>query len=551
MKRLYFSLFVLTAFSMPAKVITVDQALDAALLFANQHQMLSSRSSQQTKLQLAHVSGSLEGYTDYYVFNREADEGFIIVSGDDLTLPVWGYSEHGSFDINGLPENMKWWLSEYQHQLQWLRSHPNASARKGTAIASSVSPLLRTTWDQIYPYNMYCPYIRTGPGKHAYAGCLATAMAQIMKYHNHPATGEGDHSYTFNFNGQSTTLSADFSQSVYHWDLMLNDYSYGYSTDQADAVAKLMSDLGISIDMAYGAYSSTARYIKSVEAFVAYFDYSPSIRFMLKSRYSGSWENLLKSEIDAQRPIYYFGQKGQSQGSEGHAFVVDGYDNNGYFHINWGWSGYQDGYFIIDLFTPGNGTAAEGYNTDQGAIIQIEPDMTGAGGIVLKSGIRPDAATMPANDVRASIDVESVGGPYSGTLRMAVAQKTGTNSYSWSNAITMSLSLGAGERQTVKFQGNCNLVQGQTYYLFLINPYNTVSNYYWCDPVPFTVGDWPNIPGDVNKDHEVNIADVNIIISIILGNNVNPITQMLADVNGDGEVNIADVNAVIDIILNN
>ena len=232
MKKLCLSFVVvlLTTLTVSSKVITADQAMAMALQFANRPQMLSSNHDKQCRLQLSHVSRSLDGCIDYYVFNRNENDGFIIVSGDDLSLPVWGYCDHGSFNINELPENVRWWLTEYQSQLQWLRRNPNYAARQNPVIAGSVAPLLSTSWDQIYPYNKYCPYTFYGPGRHAYSGCLATAMAQVMKYYSHPATGAGDHSYSFKFDGQMTTLSADFSQSVYNWNQMLNSNSNSYTT---------------------------------------------------------------------------------------------------------------------------------------------------------------------------------------------------------------------------------------------------------------------------------------------------------------------------------
>ncbi len=552
MKRLYISLVVLllATLTVSSKVITVDQAMEVAMQFANRPQMLSSSHDKQCRLQLSHVTRSLDGSIDYYVFNRNEDDGFIIVSGDDLSLPVWGYSEHGSFNINELPENVRWWLSEYQSQLQWLRRNPSYAARQNPVIAASVSPLLNTFWDQIYPYNMYCPYTFYGPGRHAYTGCLATAMAQVMKYHSHPATGAGDHTYTFKFDGQMTILSADFSKSVYNWNQMLNSYGYSYTTEQADAVARLMSDVGISINMVYGASSSFAKYIDAVEAMVAYFDYSPSIQYKLKNKNSGSWATLLRNEIDARRPVFYFGQKSRDEGYGGHAFVVDGYNDSGYFHINWGWGGDYDGYFMIDLFSPGNATAAQGYNTDQGAIIKIEPDVTGTGGIVLKGDLKPGSTKMSANDIQASVDVEAVGGPYQGTLQLPVSILNDQGNYSWNyaNVLTCYVSLQPNQKQTVTFKGSCNLEDGKTYYLLLINPYCTESNYIWGNVASFTVGQWPIIKGDVNGDHEVNIADINVIINIILGGQVDSSTLFRADVNHDREINIADVNAVIQYI---
>ena len=547
MKRLIISasIAVLAILGVQANPITAEKAMEIALQFSHQNQMRSFSGSSENNLRLRHVARNAMGAVDYYVIDREDSEGFIIVSGDDLALPVWGYCEQGWFDYYRLPENLQWWLSEYQSQLQWLRDHPEAHPLKTVALTSSVSPLLKTQWDQIRPYNNYCPATPNGPNGHAYSGCLATALAQIMKYYNHPQRGMGSHSYTFEMNGAPMTLSADFSQSVYQWSKMLNNYYSGnYTTTQADAVARLISDAGIALNMKYGAGSSSAFYKDVPEALAAFFDYSPSFNYLLRNSYEGDWDGTLRSELNASRPIYYFGQKAESYGGGGHAFVMDGYNNDGYFHINWGWGGDYDGYFASGLLSPNGGSnpTASGYNTSQGAIINIRPDAAGEGGVTLRQGVKAESSLMPANNVQASIKLESLGGTYSGTIRLAVATKTGNDSYSWRNIFKKTVTLAANKPTVINFKGSFDIQEGETYYFVLLNPHIPNYNFIWSTPVPFTVG----MTGDVNRDKEVNVADVNAVISLILngGNYKNR-----ADVNGDGEVNLADVNAIISIIL--
>lgn len=549
MKRLLMAAAVaaLTVPCMVSNPVSADKAMEIALQFTRHNQVKSFTGASDNALRLNYVSRNAKGDIDYYVIDREHDGGFIIVAGDDVSTPVWGYSEHGVFDYDQLPDNMQWWLSEYQSQLQWLRDHPEAQTRQSVVLTSAVQPLIQTRWDQIQPFNNYCPIAFGGPNGRAYAGCLATALAQIMKYYQHPQHGYGSHTYSFYLNNRLLTLSADFSQSVYQWSQMLNDYTSSYSSAQGNAVARLVSDAGIALNMAYGANGSIAYYKDVVEPLVAYFDYSPSTTYWLKARYEGDWDALLRSELDARRPIYYFGQKGEEPNSSGHAFVVDGYNESGLFHINWGWGGDLDGYFVSGLFNPNGGTSSTaGYNSKQGAIIKIEPDQTGTGGITLKSGIRAFAEEMPASDVRASITLECLNGPYSGTLRLAVATKTGDNSYRWNQMFRQPVSLEAGETKVIDFKGSFDLTVGETYYFVLLNPYITTGNYLWTDAVPFTVIS-PDIPGDVNNDKEVTVADVNAVISLIIGGTTANASR--ADVNGDGEINLADVNAIISIIL--
>ena len=157
---------------------------------------------------------------------------------------------------------------------------------------------------------------------------------------------------------------------------------------------------------------------------------------------------------------------------------------------------------------------------------------------------------MPANDVRASFDVQSLGGPFNGTLDFIVCRKTGDDSYSWyySNVVTINLSLAAGERKTIEVsRAFNNLTEGETYYFFLINPYITIANYYWCTPVGFTVGDWPVMLGDVNGDRKITISDVTALIDLLLSGET--INKEVADINKDGNVTIADVTALIDYLL--
>lgn len=541
----------LAVLGMEANPISVDRAMEIAAQFTQQGH-LKSFSGNHHQLQLAYASWNTRGSVDYYVINREADNGFIIVAGDDISMPVWGYSEQGTFDIYQIPENMRWWLSEYQRQLQWMCDHPETQPRKSVIISKSMGPLLQMSWNQTKPFNNYSPLVSGGPNGRAYSGCVATAMAQIMKYYNHPQKGYGSNSYTFMMNGSPVTLSADFSQSTYRWGEMLYYYyTNGYSATEATAVAQLIRDAGIAVNTKYGAEGSSANTNNVLVALVSYFDYSPSISYLLKDEYSGSWDRVLKSEIDARRPILYRGNKSESQGGGGHAFVVDGYDNAGYYHINWGWGGNYNGYFAIDLFTPyyQSHQYGEGYNTYQGAIIGIERDNSGAGGIVLKSSIVPGNSVMPANDVRASIDVQALNGPYTGTLRVGIATQKENGGYTWEdeNEFTEEISVEADQVKRIDLIGSFNLTEGKTYYFILLNPYITCVNYLWCDAVPFTVAVLPPIPGDVNNDKAVNISDVNAVIDLILSGGDS--SNGRADVNGDGIINITDINLIIHIIL--
>ena len=330
-------------------------------------------------LTLAYEAKAATGQADYSGFNLGGDGGYVVVAGNDGALPVLGYSNSGTFDYDQLPPNAQWWLGEYQREMEWLRSHPGSQARQPRRLATSVAPLLSTTWDQGKPFNNNCPTYSSWWGSQRCAtGCVATATAQIMKYHSWPATGKGSHSYTCDVEGGSTqTLSANFSQSNYQWSQMRNSYSSSYTSSQANAVAKLMSDVGIAEEMNYGPESGTSSYM-AYHALRTYFDYdASSIHYELRDFYElDVWEQMLREELDAHRPVYYAG----SGTSGGHAFVFDGYDSMGYFHVNWGWSGSSDNYYAVTALDPpslGTGGGAGGFNSNQDAILGIQPNTTG------------------------------------------------------------------------------------------------------------------------------------------------------------------------------
>lgn len=305
----------------------------------------------------------------YYVFNRGARDGYVVVAGDDaVATPVLGYSENGTFDYEKIPENMRYWLDEYQRQIEYLQEKGvESSSVAPKEWTTSVAPLLgEIKWGQDAPYNLMCPTLSNG--NKAAAGCVATAMAQIMYYWRWPEVGVGSNSYEWEYNKTKTILSADFSKSTYQWDLILPTYNNESSVESQQAVAKLMSDVGISVNMSYNT-SSGANSIVARKALVNYFKYQARMDY--RTNYlSNEWEQLLKNELDAGRPIYY---SGHNSYHSGHAFVCDGYNKNGYFHFNWGWTGTCDGYFLLTSLSPTQ-VEEEGYTINQTIITNIYPN---------------------------------------------------------------------------------------------------------------------------------------------------------------------------------
>ena len=333
---------------------------------------------------------STDETVDFYVFTA-GENGFVIVSGDERVHPVIGYSAENRFDTTEMPDNIRWWLQNYQKELQILRKktaddatykvHPDwellqqenvQTIRKTTA---SVSPLINTAWNQGFPYYNLCPY-DNNKAERCVTGCVATAMAQILKFWNYPKQGIGRHSYTHSDYG---TLSANFGNTTYQWSDMTNTYNKNSTAAAQSAVATLMYHCGVSVNMNYSPEGSAAVTLMSDDA-VAYYGYCDARTALM--RYFGcdtvigyyrdyydsaTWAGLLKSELNSGRPILYAG----TGTAGGHAFVCDGYENNCYFHMNWGWGSKSDGYFLISLLNPsslGTGGGAGGFNTYQRAL---------------------------------------------------------------------------------------------------------------------------------------------------------------------------------------
>ncbi len=295
----------------------------------------------------------------YYVFTPKTGQGYLIVSGDDATAPILGYCDEGTFDPNDMPENMRYWLSLYAEQISWARENgiPFQAPNYGLDGKDPIAPLLTTKWDQGAPYNDQCPEI---DGTHCYTGCVATAMAQVMKFHNYPEQGTGSNSYTWN----GETLSADFSQSTYDWDNMIDQYNTDqYTDEQAEAVALLMHDCGYSVNMDYGLSGSGAYSVNVLFAMPDNFSYDHNI-FIAERSYHGleDWNQLIYNQLAYVGPVYI---SASTPSGAGHAFLCDGYQDEGYFHINWGWSGSSNGYFLLDAMDPssyGIGGSAGCYN---------------------------------------------------------------------------------------------------------------------------------------------------------------------------------------------
>lgn len=348
------------------KQISQNAALSAARKYSRTGQVAPAKNLRSDKTNNA----------PYYAFNLE--QGYVIVSGDDEMTELVGYAENGFFDAENVPPQMQLWLDGYAEYVAAVQSG-KAKARKillSDSPSVVVEPLVTTKWNQDAPFNNFAPEYTDDNNntQRCATGCAATAMAQIMKFHNWPEQGVGHYSYEHQSFG---TISSDFSKHVYDWTNMIDRYNNGeYSNVQADAVALLMKDCGVSLNMNYGPVSGASIY-SYTPAFKNYFRYS-SRTVNRSGCETAEFTRIITDELQEGRPIIYCGTGEDG----GHAFVVDGYDTNYFLHVNWGWGGYSDGYFDMNYMDPaglGIGGGSGAFKWNQG-IVLARP---------LKDGVEP------------------------------------------------------------------------------------------------------------------------------------------------------------------
>ena len=383
MKRLSLVLLlVLTSFSQTFAQSTVDKALayKTAQAFANAHQAFKGQS-----LDLVSSDGN-------YIYNI-GTQGFVIISGNTVLPPVLGWSNQSNFpDMENAPENFASWIAHYSEMIVLAVANGIVPEEKiqrqwdeashgifGTRNTQTVDPLVSTRWNQDCYYNEYCPETNGGwwwggPCGHCYAGCVATAMGQVMKYWDYPETGFGSHSYTHSQYGEQ---SANFGATTYQWSQMpVEIFSHN------DAIATLLYHCGVSVNMNYSGSGSGAQSADVETALRSYFGYCGA-KYRQKSYYQDdAWNAMLKAELNLSHPVYYSGANGDS----GHAFVCDGYDSNDLMHFNFGWSGSGDGYYStydVNGFNQGQAVVSNIFpvsiQADANGIIYVSEDGTGDG----------------------------------------------------------------------------------------------------------------------------------------------------------------------------
>lgn len=286
-----------------------------------------------------------------YIAGADDGGGYIALSADDCLPPVLGYSATGRFDASSVPPAMVYWMEEYGRQLDYARIKgiTYADNRSG-AVRGAIEPLCSSRWDQLQPFNAQCPVI---DGAAAPTGCTATAVAQVAYVHKWPSD-------------------------KFQWNMMLDSYSSSFTAAQGDAVAELMRGIGNVSLMNYGKDASGAYPYDALYGMVRYLDYDRGGYMAERDYYpSVSWDTLIYGELSEGRPVVYGGYNY----SGGHTFVIDGYNADGYYHLNWGWGGLSDGYFLLSALDPsqqGTGGSTDGYNFFQQALIGLRPAEAGS-----------------------------------------------------------------------------------------------------------------------------------------------------------------------------
>ena len=345
---------------------------------------------ERAEIQLQLVSAAAtRGGVDYYVFNVRGNNGFVIVAGDDRVKPILAYSTKGCFDPEDVAEGFEFTLNSFRSEIQFVREHnltatpdivaewrsvsETGSLNRGVKARPVVGPLCQTIWNQNYPYSSQCPEDEEGSGGHVYAGCVATAMAQVMKYFDWPPRGTGSYTYYPSGYAQQT---ANFGETDYHFELMPLELDSTSTEEDYFYIAQFLHHCGISVDMQYSGHGSGAYSQDVPTALQNYFRFT-SVEYETLSFWGFNWytneqwaQMLKDGGLDEHIPLYYSGS--DDNGAGGHAFVCDGYDENDYFHFNWGWSGRDDAWCPIGALN----TTKYAFNDANSFIGHILPNTT-------------------------------------------------------------------------------------------------------------------------------------------------------------------------------
>lgn len=378
---------LLLALNMSAAPVSEEQAKEFAQKFLN---------ARHTKKKFLHSSASSELTVEalfegrLYAVNR-AGEGFVIVSGDDCCETVLGYADKGSFDLETAPVQVKAWLQDYVRQQEAVAVGRASAVKRMTGERAAIEPKLTTQWDQNAPYNNMC--VRKGEdgtSSQCVTGCVAVAMAQVLKYHEwpeDPVPAMESYSYVEHYFENGHVVDKKFVISAppsitFDWQNMrVSAYTGKEGEEQLNAVAQLIRYCGQSVHMQYGTDVSSAVSEEVPTALTKYFGFDESAHLVYRQNYTiDGWESLIYEELSQRGPVIY---NGVSTGG-GHSFILDGYDGEGYYHVNWGWGGRCDGYFLLTTMNPdsnvgiGASSTSDGYSIDQSAVVGVQKKDTDA-----------------------------------------------------------------------------------------------------------------------------------------------------------------------------
>ena len=388
-------LLLLPTLSLCAGSVSEAEARQKVQTFLQQRGKKTS--SQRVKLmKKGRRTGAPASSVGYYLFNLGETDGFVIVSGDDRTTAILGYADSGSIHEDDMPDGLRYLLQGYEEQMANIPADAGAPVHRSSR--TFIEPLIKTRWNQGKPYNNLCPTI---DGKHVVTGCVATRFAQLMYYHKYPTEScapiPAYSTNTQDKDGKKITLDVlALPATTFDWDNMIDDYNpinpetgkkYVGGTDaQQAAVATLMQYCGSSIEMMYGLGTSSAYNEAIPFALKTYFGYDGGITHAYRKNYSyAEWIDLIYSELVAKRPVILGGQAAGG----GHSFICDGYDTNDhagangdYFHMNWGWGGSSDGYFLLSVLQPweqgiGGSSTLDGFSFGQDVVYGIQPPVDG------------------------------------------------------------------------------------------------------------------------------------------------------------------------------
>lgn len=462
MKRLFSILMLLAAYWMPltaeAAPIKVEQARNKAVEFFTASMPTRAVPSFELVWDGADAATRSDEEPTLFVFNRTDADGFVIMAGDDAMAPVLGYSfTHATGDLQKMPDNVRYWLDGLRQMVREARDRGDATHTlwmNEMKAGTPVRELATAQWNQGDPWNRECPTLPNG--RKAVTGCVQTAAGILMKYNRWPEVPEGTVP-AYNTYPHSISMPAR-ELKPYNYDLILNEYVSGqYTDEQANEVARMMVDLGTANKATYdtetGAFTA-----QLVVTMGKYFRYNKQARNVYRSGYTDEkWIALIKSELDANRPLIYSGQGAQG----GHCFILDGYDSENYLRFNWGWGGSLNGYFLVTSLSP----QGSDFTDDQEFVADLTPDKTGAtdysDNLMIGSNASSKGLTLSTTDISKgttftasatfyNVTVRS----YSGKVAVAVVSQTGVVESILSNEVATQITAAQRSGKSLSIYGS-------------------------------------------------------------------------------------------------